>query len=150
MAREFQRGRFNISTDKARLNHEVIHRFLETAYWSPGIPKSVVDRAISHSLCFGLYQDSDQIGFARVVTDYTNHAYLCDLFVLEAYRGQGLGRWLVECIVTYPELQNIRRMLLATEDAHNLYREFGFQPLGEPHKFMEKPFDRSWERDKRL
>jgi len=144
MTNEFFRGEFCVSANPARLNLDTIHRFLATAYWSPGIPRKVVAKAIAHSLCFGLYHAERQIGFARVVTDYTNHAYLCDVFVLEEYRGRGLGRWLVECIVAYPELQGIRRMLLATSDAHHLYEQCGFRLIQEPHKVMERVYPRTW------
>lgn len=144
MPSEFFRGEFCVSTDPARLDLAVIHAFLATTYWSPGIPREVVARAIAHSLCFGLYHQQRQIGFARVITDYTNHAYLADVFVLNEYRGQGLGRWLIECVVAYPELQGIRRMLLCTDDAHSFYQQLGFAPLAEPAKFMEKLYQRAW------
>jgi GNAT superfamily N-acetyltransferase len=144
MVDEYRRGSFTISTDPARLDVAVIHAFLAQTYWAPNIPRDIVVTSIEHSLCFGLYDDSRQIGFARVITDYTLHAYLADVFVLPEFQGQGLGRWLVETIIAYPPLQNIRRMLLATADAQGLYAKLGFQPLAAPEMFMEKKYTQYW------
>lgn len=134
---------YTISTDPARLDLEVIHGFLYHCYWSPGIPRALVEKAIHHSLCFGLYENDKQIGFARVVTDYTSFAYLADVFVLPDQRQQGLGVWLIECVLACPALQTIRSFLLATRDAHGLYRKFGFQNADE-RRMMVKRYEISW------
>jgi GNAT superfamily N-acetyltransferase len=134
---EFHKGNYTVSTDKGRLDIAVIHDFLANhSYWSPGISLPVVQRGIENSLCFGLYEQNEQVGFARVITDYTALAYLLDVFILEPYRGQGLGKWLIECIVSHPELRGVRRWMLATRDAHGLYARYGFQPLGQPEVYM--------------
>lgn len=138
MIREWQRGEYSISTDSKRLDLSVIHQFLSSSYWAKGLPMQVLQQAIQHSLVFGLYKDNQQIGFARTITDYATFAYIADVFVLEPFQGQGLGKWLVETIVSYPELQGLRRCLLATKDAHGLYQQFGFTELNNPHRFMEK------------
>ena len=137
---EYQRDGYLISTDKARLDLELIHEFLSSsAYWAQGRPLDVVQRSIGGSLCFGVYRGTQQVGFARVVTDRATFAWLCDLFVVEAYRGQGLGRWLVECIVAHPDLQTLRIFLLATRDAHELYRRYGgFQEISAPERLMAR------------
>ena len=129
---------YEISTDAYRLNVDVIHKFLaEDSYWSPGIPRSVVERAIENSLCFGVYHGATQVGFARVVTDKSTFALLADLFVLKTHRGKGLSKWLMRCVVGHEDLQGLRRLLLLTSDAHGLYRQFGFEQLGNPSSFME-------------
>jgi len=129
---DWTRGAHAISTDPSRLDRDLIHRFLsQEAYWSMGIPRTVVERSIDHSIPFGLYEGSEQVGFARVVTDHSAFAYLADVFVLESHRGKGLGVWLVETILAHPDLQRLRTMLLFTHDAHGLYRRFGFQAMGE-------------------
>jgi GNAT superfamily N-acetyltransferase len=131
-------GEYEISTDTHRLNVEVIHNFLaEESYWSPGIPLGIVERAIQNSLCFGVYHHTAQVGFARVVTDKSTFALLADLFILSAHRGKGLSMWLMRCVVGHEDLQGLRRLLLLTSDAHGLYRQFGFQELGNPSRFME-------------
>jgi GNAT superfamily N-acetyltransferase len=128
---------YEISTDPARLDLDVIHGFLATAYWSPGVPRATVERAIAHSLPFGLYAPGGaQAGFARVVSDRTTFAYLADVFVLPEHRGRGLGVRLVETILAHPELQGLRRWHLATADAHELYRRFGFATPADPGRFM--------------
>ena len=131
------RGPFTISTDPARLDLTVLHEYLSRAYWSLGIPRSVIERANQHSLCFGLYEGEAQIGFARVISDQATYAYLADVFVLEAYRGKGLAKWLMEVITAHPSLQGLRRFALATRDAHGLYAKFGFAPLKYPDRMME-------------
>ena len=129
---------YEISTDPARLDLDVIHRFLsEDAYWSPGVPRDVVERALANSLCFGLYApDGAQAGFARAVTDRATFAYLADVFVLPAHRDRGLGVWLVETVLAHPDLQGLRRVELATVDAHGLYERFGFRPASYVERFM--------------
>jgi GNAT superfamily N-acetyltransferase len=129
---------YEISTDTHRLDVEVIHKFLaEDSYWSPGIPRSIVERAIENSLCFGVYHRAAQVGFARVVTDKSTFALLADVFILKAHRGKGLSKWLMRCVVGHEDLQGLRRFLLLTSDAHGLYRQFGFEELGNPARFME-------------
>lgn len=129
---------YEISTDRDRLNVEVIHRFLaEESYWSIGIPRATVERAIDHSLCFGVYHRDDQVGFARVVTDQSTFALLADLFILDAHRGKGLSKQLMQCVIEHEDLQGLRRWLLLTSDAHELYRKYGFAELGNPSRFME-------------
>ncbi|WP_197086880.1 GNAT family N-acetyltransferase [Bradyrhizobium sp. LTSPM299] len=131
-------GGYEISTDPHRLDVEVIHRFLaEESYWSPGIPRSVVERSIANSICFGVYHGAAQIGLARVVTDKSTFALLADVFILESHRGKGLSKWLMRCVVEHEDLQGLRRLLLLTSDAHGLYRQFGFEALGSPSRFME-------------
>ena len=128
---------YEISTDPARLDLDVIHRYLRGAYWSPGVPRDVVERSIARSLCFGLYApDGAQAGFARVVTDGATFAWIADVFVLEPHRGRGLGVWLMETLLAHPDLQGLRRTVLATNDAHGLYERFGFEPLPTPERWM--------------
>ena len=129
---------YEISTDPNRLDVAVIHKFLaEDSYWSPGIPRSIVERAIENSLCFGVYYRAAQVGFARVVTDRSAFALLADVFILEPHRGKGLSKCLMHCVVEHGDLQGLRRFLLLTSDAHGLYRQFGFKELGRPSRFME-------------
>jgi N-acetylglutamate synthase-like GNAT family acetyltransferase len=129
---------YEVSTDTHRLNVDVVHKFLsEDSYWSPGIPRTIVERAIQNSLCFGVYHRTVQVGFARVVTDKSTFALLADLFILEAHRGKGLSKWLMQCVIEHEDLQGLRRLLLLTSDAHGLYRQFGFKELGNPARFME-------------
>jgi len=137
--KEWTRGNFVVSTDKARIDVALVHAFLADAYWCRGIPREVVIRSIEHSLVFGLYQAEppQQAGFARVITDYATFAYVSDVFVLEPFRGQGLARWMMEIIVQHPDLQGLRRWLLATRDAHGIYRHAGFRELAHPERFME-------------
>ena len=134
---EWTRDQFTVTTDRGRLDRDVIHRFLASSYWAENIPRAIVDKAIDNSLCFGLLEENRQIGFARVITDCATFAYLADVFVLPDHRGAGLGKWLIECVVGHPELQGLRRRLLGTRDAHGLYRQFGFTPLKHPEIFME-------------
>ncbi|HET7792148.1 MAG TPA: GNAT family N-acetyltransferase [Rhizobacter sp.] len=128
---------YSISTDKTRLDIDTIHGFLTRSYWSPGIPRSVVERAIAHSLCLGLYLGDEQVGFARVVTDRATFAYLADVFVLEAHRGRGLSKRLMQAVQSHEDLQGLRRFILGTKDAHGLYRQFGFGELANPSRMME-------------
>jgi GNAT superfamily N-acetyltransferase len=128
---------YDISTDPSRLQLDAIHAYLSRSYWSPGVPRAVVARAIEHSLCFGIYLGDAQVGFARVISDMATFAYLADVYVLEPHRGQGLAGRLVEQILAHPDLQGLRRFLLATADAHRLYARFGFTPLAAPERMME-------------
>jgi GNAT superfamily N-acetyltransferase len=134
---EWTRDGFVISTDPSRLDRETVHRFLAGSYWAPGIPRAVVDRSIEHSIAFGLYEGAAQVGFARVVTDRATFAYLADVFVLESHRGRGLARWLMDSIRGHPDLQGLRRWLLATRDAHGLYRRCGFRAVEDASRYME-------------
>jgi GNAT superfamily N-acetyltransferase len=136
-----------VSTDPARLDLERIHRFLSTAYWSPGIPAEVVRRAVANSLPFGLYGPAgEQVGFARAITDRATYAYLADVYVEVDHRGKGLGKFLLSCVTTHPELQGLRRWALATADAHGLYERHGFAPPSAPqiHLFIERPASELW------
>ena len=135
---EYRRDDFLISTDRARLNLDVVHGFLTTCYWAKGISREVVARSIEHSLCFGIYESGAQVGFARVVSDFATFAYVGDVFVVESHRGLGLSKWLMECIVQHPELQNLRRWILTTRDAHGLYSQSGFTRVKAPERFMER------------
>lgn len=129
---------YEISTAPARLDLPAIHRYLsEESYWARGIPQTVMERSLQNSLCFGLYHQGAQAGFARVVTDYATFALLADVFVLPAHRGQGLSKRLVEAVTTHPDLQGLRRWLLVTADAHGLYAQYGFEPVAAPKRFME-------------
>jgi GNAT superfamily N-acetyltransferase len=133
-----RRGEFLISTDRARLDLDVIYTFLTNCYWAKGIPRDVVAKSIDHSLCFGVYDGTGvQVGFARVVSDFATVAYLGDVFVLESHRGRGLSKWMMECIAQHPALQGLRRWMLVTQDAHGLYSQFGFTPVKSPEKWME-------------
>jgi len=135
---EQRRDNFVITTDPARLDLDMIYEFLTNCYWAKGIPREVVALSIEHSLCFGIYDGSGaQVGFARVISDFATIAYLGDVFVLESHRGHGLGKWMMECIMQHPALQNLRRWILLTRDAHGLYRQFGFTPIAAPDRYME-------------
>jgi GNAT superfamily N-acetyltransferase len=131
------RGEYAISTDKGLLDVSLVHEFLSRSYWSPGIPRAVVERGIAHSLCFGIYRDGAQVGFARVITDRASFAYLADVFVVEAHRSKGLGKWLIQTILEHEELRAMRRFMLATRDAHSLYEQFGFRAVADPARLME-------------
>lgn len=132
-----QKG-FQISTDKSLLDFEKIYNYLDgESYWAKGIPADRLRRAIKNSLCFGVYHQNKQAGFARVVTDEATFAYICDVFILDEYRGLGLSKWLIQTIVGYPEFKGIRRWSLATSDAHGLYSQFGFTQITRPENWME-------------
>jgi len=129
---------FSISTDRERQDVDAIHAFLSRSYWAEGIPRETVARSIEGSLCFGLFDpDGAQVGFARLITDRATFAYLCDVYVLEAHRGRGLGRWLIDRVAAHPDLSGLRRIVLVTRDAHALYAPVGFTPLKAPERFME-------------
>jgi GNAT superfamily N-acetyltransferase len=134
---EKSRGEFLLSTDPERLDLDLIHRFLTDSYWAKGISREVVARSIQNSLCFGLYAHGKQVGFARVISDFATYAYIGDVFVLESFRGLGLGKWMMESIMQHPRLQGLRRWTLLARDAHGLYAQFGFTPLRTPEKYME-------------
>ena len=127
-----------ISSDKNRLDLDVVHDFLTNSYWSPGITRERVARAIEHSLCWGMYRDGQQIGFARVTTDQVHFAYLADVFIVPQAQGQGLGKRLVETILADERLQGIRRFMLATNTAASLYQRYGFEAVTEPNNLMQR------------
>ena len=134
---EGNNGRYSISTDPARLDFHAVHAYLTEAYWARGRAYETVVRAVQHSLCFGLYDGDAQIGFARVITDYTLFSYLCDVYILDGHQGQGLGVWLIRTVLEHPELQSVRRWTLATSDAHGFYARFGFAAMANTDKYME-------------
>jgi GNAT superfamily N-acetyltransferase len=135
---EAHRDRFTISTDSSRLDMNAVYDFLSRSYWGKTRPRERTDMAFANSLVFGIYEGSRQIGMARVVTDFSVVAYLCDVFIHEDFRGHGLGKWLMLSIFEHPDLKHIRRWLLATDDAHGLYRQFGFESLPEVEKWMQR------------
>jgi len=134
---ESVRGEYVVSTDRSRIDIAAVHAFLARSYWSPGIPEDVVRRGIAGAICFGIYHGGDQVGFARVITDQATYAYLSDVYVLEAHRGRGLSKWLMEVIMSHPSLQGLRRFALSTRDAHGLYQQFGFELVANPERQME-------------
>ena len=127
---------YEISTDRSRLDVALIHDFLRSSYWAQGIPRAVVERSIQHSLCFGAFLGGRQVGFARVISDFASIAYVADVFVVPEHRGRGISKLLMRAIIEHPDLQGLRRILLATRDAHGLYAQFGFEPLTHPEHFM--------------
>ena len=136
---ELTRDGFAISTDRSRLQFDTIQRFLEDeSYWAAKRTPEQTRTAIANSICFGVYDGDEQIGFARVVSDLATFAYLGDVFILDAYRGRGIGKWLMEAVVDHPDLQGLRRWVLATRDAHGLYEQYGFTQLHYPERWMER------------
>jgi GNAT superfamily N-acetyltransferase len=136
-AAEWQKGDFRLTTARDHLDLDAIHSFLRESYWAKGIPRAIVEKCIRNCLCFGLFHRKVQIGFARVISDYATFAYLADVFILPEFRGQGLAKWLLECIMAHSELRGLRRWLLVTRDAHGLYQKCGFTPLAHPERLME-------------
>lgn len=134
------RGDYYITTDRNSVDLKVVHDYLcNQSYWTQGVPLERVKTAADHSLNFSLFHHQDQIGYARVITDYCQIAYLGDVFILEAHRGKGLGKWLIANVHQHPNLQDLRNWLLGTRDAHGLYRQFGWDSLAEPHRWMARP-----------
>jgi GNAT superfamily N-acetyltransferase len=131
------RDSFQVTCDPARFDHSVITDFLSSSYWANGIPGATVEKSLRNSLCFALLDADRQVGFARVITDRATIAYLGDVFILPVYRNRGLSKWLMECVMSHPDLQGLRRWILATRDAHGLYEKFGFTALKKPELFME-------------
>lgn len=130
---------YSISTDKSKLNIQLIHKFLsEESYWAKGIPLETFKRSVENSMCFGIYKGNEQAGFARIVSDHATFAYLADVFVLPDHRNKGLSKILMEYIIGRTELQGLRRWLLGTADAHGLYAKYGFTPLAKPERMMER------------
>ena len=138
MFHEQRDGDILVTTDPARLDLDVIHGFLSESYWAPGVPREVVERSIRHSICFGALEGERQVGFARVISDRATYAYVSDVFVLPGHRGRGIGKRLMACITTHPELQGLRLWSLFTRDAHGLYRQYGFHEARHPDRLMEK------------
>lgn len=136
--REWSREEYVVSTDRARINFDVVHEYLSRSYWAAGMPRDLLERAIENSLTFGLYRDTSQAGFARVITDCATYAYLSDVFILEQHRGRGLSKWLMECILAHPDLQGLRRFALFTRDASGLYQRYGFEPARSPSVYLER------------
>jgi GNAT superfamily N-acetyltransferase len=128
---------YEISFDASRIDVEAAHAFLSSTYWAPGIPLSVLRKAIDNSLCVAAFIDGKQVAFARAVTDRATFAYIADVYVLDAHRGKGISRAMVSALLAHPELQGLRRLMLATRDAHGLYEKFGFGPLANPARMME-------------
>ena len=133
---DFKKDRFYISTENDKMDIELIHSFLNRSYWAEGISKESIRRSIEGALCFGVFENDKQVGFARMVTDRATFAYLADVFIIEEYRGLGLSKWLIEVILAHPDLQGLRRIMLATRDAHELYKKFGFTPLNNVDRWM--------------
>lgn len=131
------RGPFEISADPRRIDVDAVHRYLRRSYWAEDIPKTILEKAIAGSLCFSLFDRQVQVGFARIVTDGATFAYLCDVYVLEEYQGQGLGTWLIQELQAHPQLAGLRRFMLVTRDAHRLYERCGFKPTATPQAIME-------------
>ena len=129
---------YRISHNQAEMDEVAIHSYLTRSYWAQGIPLDLVKKSISNSLCFGVFHEHTQVGFARIVSDLTTFAYLADVYVLEAHQGQGLGKMLISAVMDHPDLQGLRRMMLATHDAHGLYRQYGFTALKHPENLMER------------
>jgi N-acetylglutamate synthase-like GNAT family acetyltransferase len=140
MSYENLKKEYTISTDRARLDVGLIYNFISTqSYWGIGRSLEAVQKSIANSLCFGVYSGNKMIGFARVVTDYATFAWVADVFIVNEYRGKGISKWLMETILSHPELKGFRRWVLATKDAHELYRKFGFRELNKPERWMERP-----------
>ena len=132
----WSKAEYTVTDRNEIMDVTMVHGFLTTSYWAKGIDKSTIERALANSLCLGVFHNGKQIGFGRAITDRSTFAYLADVFILEEYRGRGLGKWLVDCFLEHEELQGLRRWLLATLDAHGLYSQKGFVPLQEPQRFM--------------
>jgi len=135
---EWRMNDYVISTDKARIDVNVVHSFLSQSYWAEGIPKRLIQKSIEHSLCFAVYNGQNLIGFARAITDFATFAYLADVFIVPQERKKGLSKWLMQVIIGHPQLQGLRRFILATRDAHSLYAPFGFKAFDKPERWMEK------------
>ena len=133
------RGDLRLSTLAEEMDVDAIHAYLSAeSYWARGVPRDVVARAIEHSLCVGVFHGAAQVAFARVVTDRATYAYLADVYVLDAYRGRGISKWMMRTLDAHPDLQGLRRWMLMTKDAHGLYAQFGFTPLAHPDRTMER------------
>jgi len=133
---EHIRDNYVVSTDKSKLDLTVVHGYLSRSYWAEDIPPEILKKAVEYSLCFGIYNGNNQVGFARVISDYSTFAYLADVFVLEEERGKGLSKFLMECILKHEQLQGLRNFCLMTKDAHSLYSRYGFKNIPQPENFM--------------
>lgn len=127
-----------MSTDRSRIDLDMVHGYLRGSYWAAGMPRELLERAIANSLAFGVYDGANQVGFARVITDCATYAYLSDVFIVEAYRGRGLSKWMMECILAHPDLQGLRRFSLFTRDAKGLYERYGFGPARSASVYLER------------
>lgn len=130
-------NKYELSDDRNRIDGDFVYRELSNSYWAEAIPRALTDKSIANSLCFGVYSNGTQVAFARVISDFATFAYLCDVIVTDAHRGAGIGKWMMEAIMEHPDLQNLRRFMLATLDAHTLYTRFGFQPPKHPDRLLE-------------
>lgn len=137
-------GEILVTTDPARLDLDTIHGFLAGSYWATGVPREVVERSIRNSICFGAFEGDRQVGFARVISDRATYAYVADVFVLDRHRGRGIGKRIMACIISHPELQNLRLWTLFTRDAHGLYRQHGFREARYPDRLMERRSERPY------
>ena len=136
---KWRKNNFEIDTNRKRFDLDLIHDYLsKKSYWATGRSKETIGRSIRNSVAFGIYEDKKQVGFARVITDYATFGWIADVFVVEEYRGQGLAKWLMEVMIDHPKLQGFRRWVLATKDAHELYRRYGFEELKRPERWMER------------
>lgn len=135
---EFSKGSFTISTDRRKLSFSVVHGFLSGSYWAKGRSQEVTRASVKNSVCFGLYHGKKQIGFARVISDKATFAYLADVFIIDEYRGRGLSKWMMKVIFEHEMFRTVKSWLLATRDAHGLYRKFGFEALSDPGKYMQR------------
>jgi GNAT superfamily N-acetyltransferase len=138
---ELSSSDLTISTERAKMDVSMVQEFLAKSYWSKGISKAQVCRSMDNSLCFGIFLADRQVGFARVITDKVTYAYIADVFIIAEFRNRGLATKLIDAIVSHPDLQGLRRWMLATRDAHNLYKKFGFKQLNDPGRFMERPME---------
>jgi N-acetylglutamate synthase-like GNAT family acetyltransferase len=145
---EWRHGEYLVSTDKRRLDMDVVYGFLSKSYWAKGIPREVVELSIEHSLPFGVYKGEQQVGFARVITDYATFGYIGDVFILEAYRGQGLSKLMMQAVVQHSALQGLRRWMLLTRDAHGLYKKIGFTEPKAPERYMERVLSDVYQNEK--
>jgi GNAT superfamily N-acetyltransferase len=142
MSQTWHRDDYLISTDRSRLDLDLIHNYLSNeSYWATGRSREVIARSIENSLSFGIFKADEQVGFGRVVTDYATFAWIADVFVLPEHRGRGLSKWLMEIMLAHPDLQGFRRWVLSTKDAHGVYEKFGFIKLHRPERWMERPGD---------
>ncbi len=128
---------YSISSDQSKMDLNAIHTYLSKSYWAEGVPRETLAKALQNSLCFGVFCADQQIGFARLITDKATFAYLADVYILEQHRGKGLSKWLMQEIIRHPQNQGLRRIVLATKDAHSLYAQYDFKALTHPDKFME-------------
>ena len=141
---EYQNNGFTISTNPDLLDIDMIHAFVSRSYWARGMPKELVIKSIRHSFCFGLYDQGIQIGFTRLISDFTTEAKICEIFIIEPYQGRGLGKWLIECVISCPRLQGIRTLSLGTADGHDFYKKVGFHVVGECPNRMQILYNQPW------